>query len=205
MRSSLILATALVFAGVGAHAADPDKTAVPAAAFTPAAPATPAPTPTFVSTPEVEQDKTYTENSQWPHITLDEAKRLQANRHVVFVDGRSQLEWDQSHIPGAIALPLGDFEKDFPLEEKALRKAKILVAYCHGKGCHLSDGLAQKLVDKGFRNVAVFWGGFPAWHDSGQLLVDKFGKPVAAPTPVPTPAPAMAPTDTPVPITPLGH
>ncbi|HTB33835.1 MAG TPA: rhodanese-like domain-containing protein, partial [bacterium] len=187
----LILALALACA---APLAADTNTAVAPTAVNTLPPATPAPSPTFVSSPPVEQDKTYLEASQWPHITLDEAKRLQADKHVVFVDGRSQLEWDQSHIPRAIALPLGDFDKDFPLEEKALRKAKILVAYCHGKGCHLSDGLAQKLVDKGFHNVAVFWGGFPEWHDSGQLLVDKFGKPVAAPTPVPTPAPATAPT-----------
>ncbi|HXC63792.1 MAG TPA: rhodanese-like domain-containing protein [bacterium] len=200
MRSTLILALTLACA---APLAADTNTAV-AASPSAAAQASPAPTlvPTFISNPPVAQDPSFTDVSyaaKWPHITLDEAKRLQANKHVVFVDGRSQLEWDQSHIPGSIALPLGDFEKDFPLEEKALRKAKILVAYCHGKGCHLSDGLAQQLVDKGFKNVAVFWGGFPEWHDSGQLLVDKNGKPVAAPTPVPTAAPAASPVTTPAP------
>jgi len=197
MRSSLILALTLALAAP--LAADTDTAvAAPAAAVAQPSPA-PTVVPTFISNPPVAQDPTFTDvsyASKWPHITLDEAKRLQANSHVVFVDGRSQLEWDQSHIPGSIALPLGDFEKDFPLQEKALRKAKILVAYCHGKGCHLSDGLAQQLVDKGFHNVAVFWGGFPEWHDSGQLLVDKNGKPVAAPTPVPTTAPVVAPVTT---------
>ncbi len=115
------------------------------------------------------------------HITLAETQRLLKKKGTVLVDGRSKSEWDQSHLKGALPLPLGDFDKDYSTYEKKLKKAKIIIAYCHGKGCHLSDSVAQDLVNKGFTNVAVFWGGYPEWSAAHLPLVDKNGKTVGAP------------------------
>ena len=100
----------------------------------------------------------------WPHISLEEAKRLLAQPGVVFVDGRSYAEWESSHIPGSIPLPGGEFDKRYAMHKSKLRKAKVIVSYCHGEHCGLADYLAQLLSDKGHRNLAVFWGGFPAWE-----------------------------------------
>jgi rhodanese-related sulfurtransferase len=135
----------------------------------------------MLSNPPVTPDPTYTDAtyaSKWPHITLQEAQRLMKKRGTVLVDGRGQSEWDQSHLPGALPLPLGDFEKNYPIYEKKLKHAKIIISYCHGKGCHLSDSLAQDLVNKGYKNVAVFWGGFPEWSGAKLPLVDKNGNAV---------------------------
>jgi rhodanese-related sulfurtransferase len=103
---------------------------------------------------------------KWPHIGLDEAKRLQAMPGVVFVDGRTYSEWEAGHIPGALSLPGGEFDKRYNMQKAKLRKAKILVSYCHGVNCGLADYLAQLLAEKGHRNIAVFWGGFPAWQQA---------------------------------------
>lgn len=140
----------------------------------------------FASNPPVTPDPSFGDPgyaSKWPHITVEEAQRLQGIKGTVFADGRSRMEWEQSHIKGALALPLGEFDQAFAKEEKNLRRARIIVAYCHGKGCHLADGLAQRLLDKGLKNVAVFWGGYPEWHDKRLPLVDKNGKKVAEPSP----------------------
>ena len=140
--------------------------------------------PTLLSTPAVTPDPRFSAGdyaSKWPHISLDEAKRLQARKDVVFVDGRARVEWEQSHIPGAIALPLGEFDKAYAADAKRLKKAKIIISYCHGEGCRLSDMLAQKLVNMGHHNVAVFWGGFPAWNSAALPLQDKNGKAVGLP------------------------
>ena len=192
MRSLGFLMLALSAAAVHADTATAVAQPKPVA---PAAVQSAAPTaiPTMICNPPVTPDPTFVDASyanKWPHISLDEAKCLHAKHGTVFVDGRSQLEWDQSHIEGALAIPLGEFDKAFVKEEAKLRKAKVLVAYCHGKGCHLSDGLAQRLADKGLTNVAVFWGGFPEWHDNHQALVDKNGKVVTDPAPQPTAAPS---------------
>lgn len=101
---------------------------------------------------------------KWPHISLEEARRLHGLPGVLFVDGRTYSEWEKSHIPGALSLPGGEFDKRYAMNRAKIRKALILVSYCHGANCGLADYLAQLLSDKGHRNVAVFWGGFPAWQ-----------------------------------------
>ena len=156
--------------------------------------ATPVPKP--LSTPDVTPDPRFNVPDyawKWPHISLEEAERLHKRKDVLFVDGRAMVEWQESHIPGAVALPIGEFDKNYDAHKKKILAAKILVSYCHGEGCRLSDMLAQKLVDKGHKNVAVFWGGFPAWDGAKLPLDDKNGKPIERPTPGPAVATPSAP------------
>jgi len=104
--------------------------------------------------------------AKWPHISLAEAQRLLGQPGVLFVDGRAYNEWQAGHLPGAIALPVGEFDKRWPMHKKELRKAKVVVIYCHGENCGMADTVADLLSNKGLRNMAVFWGGFPAWRDA---------------------------------------
>lgn len=176
MRFSPVLMAALISLPLAASQALADT---PTATIAP--PAAAAAPQAMLSTPPVTPDPTYTDAtyaSKWPHITLQEVQRLMKQKHTVLVDGRGQSEWDQSHLPGALPLPLGDFQKNYPIYEQKLKRAKIIIAYCHGKGCHLSDSLCQDLVNKGYKNVAVFWGGFPEWSSNKLPLVDKNGNPV---------------------------
>lgn len=109
-------------------------------------------------------------SSRWPHIDVAEARRLHGRKGVVFVDGRSRSQWEQSRIPGALSLPLGEFHDRFPALDKALHKAKVLVIYCNGESCLMADQLAQRLSGLGLRNMAVFTAGFPAWVAAGAPL-----------------------------------
>lgn len=158
--------------------------------------------PTFtLSTAKVKADPRFTIEAymhKWPHIDLAEATRLNSMKGVVFCDGRSLREWEAGHIPGAVSLPLGDFDNSYDKVKKRLKKASILVSYCHGEGCRLSDALAQRLTDKGFKDIAVFWGGYPAWMGAHLPLLDKDEKPLPTPVPTstpepPSPHPAVAP------------
>ena len=157
------------------------------------------PVPARLSNPDVPNDPRFNVADyawKWPHVSLEEAQILHKRKDVLFVDGRAQVEWEASHIPGSVPLPIGEFDKAYAKYEKKIKAAKILVSYCHGEGCRLSDMLAQHLVDKGHKNVAVFWGGFPAWDGAQLPLADKNGKLIPRPlattvslTPNPTPAP----------------
>lgn len=126
---------------------------------------------------------------RYPHVSLNEAKRLHAMKDVVFADGRNYSEWQHSHIPGAVSLPVGEFDARYAKVAKKLKKAHVIVAYCHGENCRLADHLAQQLVGKGFSNVAVFAGGFPAWSNTGLPLTDEKGKLLPTPTFQATPKP----------------
>jgi rhodanese-related sulfurtransferase len=119
--------------------------------------------------------------SAWPHISLEEAKRLHKDKKVLFVDARAKVEWDQAHIPGAIPLPAGEFEKYYGQYKSRLKKAKVIVSYCHGAGCHLSDKDCAQLEGKGFKNMVGFFGGWPKWQEARLPEEDKDGKKVGPP------------------------
>lgn len=103
----------------------------------------------------------------WDHIDLETARKWNQDPTVVFVDARAKVEYDQSHIPGAIPMPLGEFDKYYAEYETKIKNASKLVTYCHGIGCKLSDKVAQRLYrDKGHKNVASFFGGWPQWSQA---------------------------------------
>ncbi len=105
---------------------------------------------------------------EWHHYHWAEAKPLWENRKsngILFVDARSKVEYDQGHIPGAIPMPLGEFDKFYDQYKTKIKKASKLITYCHGAGCKLSDKVAQRLYkDKGHKNTGSFFGGWPMWQ-----------------------------------------
>ena len=95
------------------------------------------------------------------------AKELFDKGRVLFVDARSQNDYENGHIPGAISFPVGQFEKRigsflnrYPLEQP-------IVTYCSGRTCEDSHDLAQFLSDVGFTDVRIFIDGFPGWEAEG--------------------------------------
>lgn len=102
----------------------------------------------------------------WEHITLKQAEKLHKDHKVLFLDARQKVEYDQGHIPGAIPFPANETEAYYNMYEAEIKKAKKLVTYCHGIGCRLSEKAAKALVDKGYKNVAVFFGGEPQWAEA---------------------------------------
>lgn len=109
----------------------------------------------------------------WKHYHWDDAKKHWESKDALFVDARAKAEYDQGHIPGAIPMPLGEFDTYFKKYESKIRGAKMLITYCHGVGCKLSDKVAQKLFNdakdaatpgKGLKNTGAFFGGWPQWQ-----------------------------------------
>ena len=95
------------------------------------------------------------------------AKAIFDEGEVLFVDARSQKDYANGHIPGAISLPVGQFEERiasflnrYPLEQP-------IVTYCSGRTCEDSHDLARFLSDIGFTNVRIFIDGFPGWKAEG--------------------------------------
>ena len=109
----------------------------------------------------------------WKHYHYADAKAHWDSKDALFIDARAKVEYDQGHIPGAIPMPLGEFDTYFKKYESKIRKAKLLITYCHGVGCKLSDKVAQKLYNdpkdatapgKGLKNTGAFFGGWPQWQ-----------------------------------------
>lgn len=97
-------------------------------------------------------------------IDIEAAKFLYDNNKAVFIDARSKVEYKESHIKGAISIPTNATPEEIN-NFKNILKGKLLVTYCHGIGCHLSDRVAYKLYDMGYRNIAIFFSGWNKWNE----------------------------------------
>ena len=59
-------------------------------------------------------------------VTVGNARAAQELKQAVFVDVRSQEQYDQSHIPGALSIPLSVFEERL----NELNKDQWIITYC---------------------------------------------------------------------------
>ena len=104
-----------------------------------------------------------------PRISPDEAKALVGRPDVLFLDVREPAEVAASgKVPGALAIPRGlvEFRADpaSALHDKALDRAKTVVAYCASGG--RSALVGKTLKEMGYDNVRNL-GGFKGWLDAG--------------------------------------
>lgn len=95
------------------------------------------------------------------------AKSIFDKGDVLFVDARSQNDYENGHIPGAVSLPVGQFEAEIELFLNRYPPEQPIVTYCSGRTCEDSHVLAQALSDVGFTNVRIFIDGFPGWEAEG--------------------------------------
>ena len=95
-------------------------------------------------------------------ITLKQAYNLFKSK-AVFVDARDYVEYEISHIKGAISIPYVEFDKYRSVLD-TIPKNTPLVAYCDGKECDLSIMLGDKLFEIGYKEVYIFFGGWLDWQ-----------------------------------------
>jgi rhodanese-related sulfurtransferase len=95
------------------------------------------------------------------------AKYMFDRDEALFVDARSQNDYDNGHIPGAVSFPVGRFEERIESFLNRYPAEQPIVTYCSGRTCEDSHNLAQFLSDVGFTNVRVFIDGFPGWEAEG--------------------------------------
>jgi rhodanese-related sulfurtransferase len=93
-------------------------------------------------------------------IAVDKARREIAGGEATAVDVRSDEEWSEGHVPGAIHLPDGDPEAGTKPLEKG---ARLVVIAKDGK---LAVRAASELSEKGYDAVAVE-GGMDDWTSEG--------------------------------------
>jgi rhodanese-related sulfurtransferase/ABC-type phosphate/phosphonate transport system substrate-binding protein len=94
----------------------------------------------------------------------------------MMVDVRSEKEYREGHIPGAILLPYGEKSlKDIAFDPAVdsfsgidrLDKSKPVIFACNGAECWKSYKAARAAVSRGFTNVHWFRGGLPEWKTKG--------------------------------------
>ncbi len=88
-------------------------------------------------------------------------KLLDDKADFVLVDARPGRVFAKGAIPGAVNIPETSFDKD--AAKLPADKAKLVVVYCGGLDCVLSDKVAEKAKKLGYSNVMTYPEGYPAW------------------------------------------
>ncbi len=101
-----------------------------------------------------------------PRITIDQAKAIHDSGRAVFIDTRGRPAYEQGRIKGSVSMPMNDMPELLP-KLRPLFKGKLLVTYCDGSGCKISDSTAFNLLDNGFERLAIFYGGWESWKEAG--------------------------------------
>ena len=99
-------------------------------------------------------------SASYDQISGAEAKALMDSESgYIIIDARTQEEYDQGHIPGAILIPEYEIadraEKEFP------DKDQLILVYC--RSGRRSKIAAEELVKLGYTNVKEF-GGIIDWE-----------------------------------------
>ena len=102
------------------------------------------------------------ENDQeavYMNITAQEAREIMDTEEgYIILDVRTQAEYDEKHIPGAVLIP--DYEIKERAEEELTDKDQLILVYCRsGRRSKLA---AEALVELGYTNIKEF-GGIIDW------------------------------------------
>ena len=102
------------------------------------------------------------ENNQeavYMNITAEEAKQIMdTETGYIILDVRTQEEYDESHIPGAIVIP--NTEIEIRAEQELTDKGQLILVYC--RSGRRSKQAAEILVTLGYTNIKEF-GGIIDW------------------------------------------
>ena len=93
------------------------------------------------------------------NITAEEAKRIMDSEEgYIILDVRTQEEYDEGHIPGAIVISHEEIEEK--AEDVLTDKDQLILVYCRsGRRSKLA---AEALVELGYTNIKEF-GGIIDW------------------------------------------
>ena len=99
-----------------------------------------------------------------PRLSLEKAKQYFDSGRYRFVDARPQYKYIEAHIKGAETLSASLFVKQFPGFKGKASPEEELVIYCSSPDCKLSEIVAGELLDRGYKKINLFEGGWAAWE-----------------------------------------
>ncbi len=105
------------------------------------------------------QAKEKDQGVRYMNITAAEAKEIMDSQEgYIILDVRTQEEYDEGHIPGAILIPNTEIEER--AEEELTNKDQMILVYC--RSGRRSKMAAEILVELGYTNIREF-GGIIDW------------------------------------------
>jgi rhodanese-related sulfurtransferase len=105
-----------------------------------------------------------------PLITVEELKKLGTGK-VLLLDAREKVEYDLSHLPGAIHIGYNDFNM---MQLASVPKNTKIVVYCSVG--YRSEKIGEQLEAQGFTDVNNLYGSIFEWVNQGNKVFDAAGK-----------------------------
>jgi rhodanese-related sulfurtransferase len=99
--------------------------------------------------------------------SLEEAKIIVDTFSHIVLDARKTADFEAGHLPGAMSLPLLEFDAAFSGIAPLLTPDQPVMVYCSGKECDESIKLGEILFEAGYTNITLFAGGIIAWQEAG--------------------------------------
>ncbi len=88
-----------------------------------------------------------------------ELSHMLESGNVTVVDVRGAEDFEKGHVPGAINLPQGNWDKP-----QGLNMEQLNIVYCYSQQCHLAANACVAFASKGF-SVMELEGGFEVWKE----------------------------------------
>ena len=105
------------------------------------------------------QTKENDREAAYMNITAEEAKQIMDSEEgYIILDVRTQEEYDQGHIPGAVVISHEEIAEK--AEEVLTDKDQLILVYC--RSGNRSKDASEKLVKLGYTNIVEF-GGINTW------------------------------------------
>lgn len=96
-------------------------------------------------------------------ISIGELRAALDTGEAILIDVRSERQYREGHIKGALLLPKREIEARL----RELPPDKLLVSYCACPAEHLSIAAALEMRQLGHQNVAALAGGLRVWLKEG--------------------------------------
>jgi phage shock protein E len=100
--------------------------------------------------------------------TVDQAQAMIKQGGLTLIDVRTQGEFQNGHIKGAVLIPVSDLAGR--IAELGPQKDKKVLVYCHSGNRSLAA--SRILIGNGFKQVTNLQGGIAAWINKGGAVVE---------------------------------
>lgn len=94
---------------------------------------------------------------------------LKSSKNVVLIDVRTQDEFEEEHLPGALNIDF--YSPDFEIKLKKFARNLPILLYCHSG--RRSFQAAKRLSLLGFQEIYTLKGGIEAWKAHNKPVVKK--------------------------------
>ena len=102
-------------------------------------------------------------------ISIEKAYKRSGDEKVLFVDARSENDFEKRHIKDAVNLYEKNFDELIDDFFAVTEPETLIIAYCDGIYCSLGKELAEQLFSVGYNNVYYLVNGLTRWEEKNKM------------------------------------